>query len=364
MSFWSKLFGGGESGKQAEVSHQLPSSMVAKEFGEVNVKRDGDRVEVLFTILMEPTGSGAEGWQTGVALDASGSMQGVYGKGLEEGTRGSAPASLWQEYQRKGWMQVVEHQGQTFPILNDKAKADLVAKGYFNWSKNLIEPIARQVTAYLAANLDADGGTTVVYWACGEEGKDVDVIGDLTAEDCGHAQFAGPAKVPFGGATHLTPAVKYFADRFADAKNGMYIFITDGELNDLEEVKKYTIKMCREIAAGKRNPLKCVLIGLGDQINEGQMEELDDLDSGTEVDIWDHKIAKEMRAMVEIFAEVVSENQIVAPMAKIFDASGQVAKHFPDGLPAKVSFSMPASSSFFELEVGEDRIRQSVVLPK
>ena len=79
---------------------------------------------------------------------------------------------------------------------------------------------------------------------------------------------------------------------FADARNGMYIFITDGELNDLEEVKRYTVKLCKDIQAGRRNPLKCVLIGLGENINEGQMEELDDLDSGTDVDIWDHKIAR------------------------------------------------------------------------
>ena len=45
---------------------------VAKEFGEVNVKRVKDSLEVLFTVLMEPSGSGAEGWQTGIALDASG----------------------------------------------------------------------------------------------------------------------------------------------------------------------------------------------------------------------------------------------------------------------------------------------------
>jgi hypothetical protein len=94
------------------------------------------------------------------------------------------------------------------------------------------------------------------------------------------------------------------------------------------------------------------------------MEELDDLDTGTGVDIWDHKIAREMRNLIEIFAEVVSENQIVAPTARIFDVNGQVVKHYPDGLPAKVALSMPAASPWFELEVAGKRIRQSVVVPK
>lgn len=358
MSFLKKMFG--QEKIEAVKSHQLPSTMVAKEFGEVNVSRRGGTVEVLFTILMEPTGAASEGWQTGVAIDASGSMQGVFGKDILDGPKGSPPRSLLEEYVRKGWLQFVQHQGQSIPILSIEAKADLVARGHFVWTKNEIEPLARQVTAYLASNLDADGGTTVIYWACGD-GSQIEVIGDLTAEDCERASFKGPTKVDLGSNTILTPAVRYFAERFKDAKNGMYIFITDGELHDLPEVKKYTIELCRTIQAGRRNPLKCVLIGIGDAINEDQMEELDDLDSGTDVDIWDHKIAKDMRALVEIFAEVVSEHQIVAPSARIYDAAGQVVKNFSDGLPAKVTFSMPATSDWFELEVVGKRIRQTVV---
>ena len=236
----------------------------------------------------------------------------------------------------------------------------MVTRGHFTWTKNEIEGLVRRVTGYLAANLDADGGTTVIYWACGPDGDELEELGDLTAEDCGHAQIVGPLKHSFGGATQLAPAVRYFAERFKDAANGIYIFITDGELNDLPEVKRYTIQLCKEISSKLRNPLKCVLIGIGENINEEQMEELDDLDSGTEVDIWDHKIAKDMRALVEIFAEVVSENQIVAPTARLYDANGQVVKNFSDGLPAKVTFALPTSSRFFELEVEGQRIRQAV----
>jgi hypothetical protein len=359
MPFWKNLFGGAEDDK----SHQLPSSMVASEFGEVNVRRKGPSAEILFTILMEPTGAGSEGWQTGVAIDASGSMKGAFGKGLEAGPRGKPPQTLLEDYHRRGWVQLVKQQGETYIIFGNQAEADLVAKGHYVWSRNEIEPLARRMTAYLAANLDADGGTTVIYWACGD-GHQIEEIGDLTAEDCELAPFKGPTKLEFGSGTGLTPAVKYFADRFQDAKNGMYIFITDGELHDLEEVKSYTTYLCRQIQAGRRNPLKCVLIGIGSDINEQQMEELDDLETGTNVDIWDHKIAREMRNLIEIFAEVVSENQIVAPTARIFDANGQVVKNYPDGLPAKVSFSMPSASPWFELEVAGKRIRQSIVVPK
>ena len=361
MGWFKNMFGGGASDSAARSSKQLPSTMVAKEFGEVNVARGRETTEITFTILMEPTGQ--EGWQTGVAVDASGSMQGAFGKGLVDGPKGEPPQRLLQDYQKRSWLQIIEHQGQNYPIFSDDAKADLVQRGHFVWSKNDIEPLVRRVTGYLAANLDADGGTTVIYWACGSDGDELEELGDLTSEDCGHAKITGPTKHPFGGATQLTPAVRYFAERFKDAKNGIYIFITDGELNDLPEVKRYTIQLCKEISTQRRNPLKCVLIGIGENINEEQMEELDDLDSGTKVDLWDHKIAKDMRALVEIFAEVVSENQIVAPSARIFDDHGQVVKNFSDGLPAKVTFSLANTSKFFELEVAGQKIRQPVELP-
>lgn len=362
MSFWNKVFGGGDAKAAAAepASHQLPSQMVAKQFGEVNVRKLNGQWEVSMTILMEPQGKDAEGWQTGVAIDASGSMKGVFGVGIDV-TR-QLPDSLVQSYVQKGLLQFVQHQGQNVPILSDAGERALVQQGYAKWTNNEVEPAARRFTAYLASNLDADGGTTVIYWACGD-GSQMEVIGDYTAEQCEAAPFKGPSKAGFGNRTVLTPAVKYFADRFADAKNGMYVFITDGELHDLEDVKRYTIKLCKDIEAKRRNPLKCVLIGMGSSINEDQMEQLDDLDSGTEVDIWDHKIAKDMRTITEIFAELVSENQIVAPTGRILDASGQVARAYTDGLPAKIEFTMPATSDWFELEVGGERIRQSVIIP-
>src|SRR5262249_15263747 len=148
--------------------------------------------------------------------------------------------------------------------------------------------------------------------------------------------------------------------RFRAARRGMYLFLTDGRIDDLGAVKGYTRQLCEDIHAKRRNMIKCVLIGVGDQIDERQMEELDDLESGTNIDIWDYKIASEMRDVVEIFAEVVNENTIVAPTARILDAGGKLIRQFTDGLPARVSFTMPATSPWFELEVGGERVRQPV----
>src|ERR1700757_2225394 len=237
---------------------------VVEPFGEVNVyPASGGKVRVTATILMEPHKEGA---QTGIALDGSGSMHKLYG--VDDG--GGVLSSL---FARKPQLE------------------------------NVVSPVAQKLCSYLARKIDADGGTTCIYWATGPGGGSIEAVGDLTADQAERHVF-GPPK-DFGTGTQLLPAVRHFEERFRSAPWGFFVFITDGELHDLDEVKHYSVQLARAIATGKRNPVKFVLIGVGPEINESQMVELDDLDSGTDVDLWDHKIAQEMRVVQEIFAEVV-----------------------------------------------------------
>jgi hypothetical protein len=295
---------------------------VVDPFGEVNVHPAGrGKVRVTATILMEPR---REGTQTGIALDGSGSMEALYGSAQS----GGFLASL------------------------------------FGWKKqtaNEVTPVAQKICAYLASKIDADGGTTCIYWATGPGGSRIEVIGDLRAEEAERHVFGPPRE--FGTGTQLLPAVRYFVERFKDAPWGFYVFITDGDLHDLDAVKQYSTWLAREVAAGRRKPLKFVLIGVGDNLNEGQMEELDDLDTGTEVDLWDHKIAAHMRVLQEIFAEVVSKNARVSDKGKVRDSQGRVVKDYSDtGVPAFLEFELPADSPYFVLEVEEQRIQQDVTV--
>jgi len=290
-------------------------------FGEVNVYPQPNGVlRVVATILMEPR---REGTQTGIALDGSGSMSALY---------------------------AVENAG-FFASLFGNAKPPM----------NEITPVAQKICAYLARKLDADGGTTCVYWATGPGGSQIEVIGDLTADQAEKHFFPEPKH--FGTGTQLLPAVEYFVDRFKDAPWGFYVFITDGELHDLDAVKSYSTQLAKEISAGRRKPLKFVLMGVGDSINEGQMEELDDLDTGTEIDLWDHKIAAHMRILQEMFAEVVDKNARVSATGKILDPHDKVIKNYSDtGVPALLEFDMPAGSQYFVLEVEGQRIRQQLAV--
>jgi hypothetical protein len=288
-------------------------------FGEVNVyPAAGGKLRVVATILMEPHREGA---QTGIALDGSGSMHKLYG--IDDGS------------------------GILSSIFGRKEL------------RNEMTPVAQRLCAYLARKIDADGGTTCIYWATGPGGSMIEVIGDLTADQAERHTFGPPRE--FGTGTQLLPAVKYFVERFRTAPWGFYVFITDGELHDLEDVKRYSTQLAREIAAGQRKPVKFVLIGIGPEVNEAQMEELDDLDTGTPIDLWDHKLAAEMRVLQEIFAEVVDKNARVADHGKILDPSGRVVKDFSDtGLPAFLEFEMPAGAEYFTLEVNRQRIHQGL----
>jgi hypothetical protein len=291
---------------------------VVDPFGEVNVHPSGSGgLHVIATILMEPR---KEGTQTGIALDGSASMAKLYG--VTEG--GGFLANLL---------------GLNRPGVNE------------------VTPVAQRLCAYLARKIDADGGTTCIYWATGPGGSLIEEVGDFRAEEAERHTFGPPSD--FGTGTQLLPAVRYFVDRFADAPWGFYVFITDGELHDLEAVEEYTIRLAEDIAGGRRRPLKFVLIGVGPNVNEGQMERLDDLEAP--VDLWDHKLASELRVIQQIFAEVVDKHARVADNGKILDAQGRVVKNYSDtGLPALLEFDVPAGSSHFTLEVNGKQIRQGL----
>jgi hypothetical protein len=284
----------------------LPPDRTVEPFGKVNLRHEPDgRVWVRAYVLMERI---VEGARTGIAIDGSGTMM------------------PWFGVQRKG-------------------------------APNIVSPFVQEMCAYLARKIDATGSTTAIYWATGDSGKDIEEIGTLTADDAVRHSFGGPRH--YGNRTCLLPAIKYFVDHFSSAPWGLYVFISDGRLDDLEDVKACTIQLAREIGSGQRNDLKLVIIGVGRRIDEAQMVELDDLDTGTDLDLWDHKIADNMQHLAEVFTEVVDENVIVAPQGLIKDSAGNVVMDYRDtGVPALLEFVLPSGSTSFTLEIGENAVTQ------
>ncbi len=291
---------------------QLDNALVVVPFGEVNVFDEAAGPRVVATIPMKPA---VENAQTGLAIDGSNSMKQIFGTHVP-------------------------------PLFRDP-------------NANIVQRIGRQLGKYLA-EFDSDGHTTVIYWACGVGGAETQYLGDFDATQVSACNFDEPKRM--GTGTKLLPAVRYFAEeRFRDAPWGIYVFITDGVIEDLEEVKAYSLQIARELSEGTREFIKFVLIGLGHHIDENQMIELDDLDygglelpNGDAIDLWDHTTAAEMRSYDDIFKEVVSENTIIAPSATLVDSKGVPVKplrraSYADGLPALVEFTMSPGANAFTL---------------
>lgn len=334
-------------------NYQVPNSLLHAAFGELNVLPQKDRVEIVLTVMMEPVKEGA---QTGVALDGSASMQLSFGH-VWEFTAKYDNAAV-EALKTKGLAKIVTRDGAEVVESTHQGWDEMIRLGYVAKRPNQIEAISREVIPYLADRIDADGGTTAVYWACGPNGDQVEVIGDLTSATAQSATYPGPKE--WGHKTQLLPALRYFINRFKDAPWGFYVFVTDGRLDDLDAVKQFTAQLAHDIAAKKVNAVKCVLVGVGKDVDESQLEQLDDLPDTLDlpVDIWDHKMAGDWRNFKDIFAEVLDENAIVAPTGKVFDEKGNVAAHFADGVPSLMRFALPAGASQFTLEVADSKITQ------
>lgn len=338
----------------SETNRQLASDVTHEAFGEVNVRRVGNELEVMFTLLMEPD---REGWQTGVALDASASMKELYGQVIDPT---SIPADAMKRLATEGHMHVVTRDGRESKSLKPTAMSKLKEWGVQLARKpNLVQEQARKFLAYFAENVDADGGTTLIYWACGNAGNEYEVVGDFTHVQCAALEIKGPREKKWGDGTYLLPAIQYFVSRFEDADKGMYAFVTDGTINDFEELKGYSVELAKQIGSGRRNPVKFVLIGLGPNVDPVQLAQLDDLETGG-VDLWDYKMAAEIKNVLSIFAEIVGDNMRIPGEGSVV-VDGRTVASFPDGIPCSISFRMPASANEFEFLVNGQSIKQKLI---
>jgi len=287
----------------------LPPAQTVEPFGKVTYRVEPDgRLAVRAYILMERT---IEGARAGIAVDGSGTMM------------------RWFGAQRKG-------------------------------ATNVVSPFVQRMCAYLAQHVAADGQVTAIYWATGDDGRALEEIGTLSAEQSSHFDFSGPRH--YGTFTCLLPALKYYVEKFVTSRWGLYVFVTDGRLDDLEDVKAYTIQLAHSIAQEQRPGLKLVMIGVGGHIDEAQMQALDDLDTGTNVDLWDHKLANTMQHLAEVFTEVVDENMIIAEQGRVLDEQHNVLKDYRDtGLPAVLEFVLPKEAKAFTVEIGGNAVIQKIV---
>jgi hypothetical protein len=226
--------------------------------------------------------------------------------------------------------------------------------------KNLVEPQMQWMLEYLATK-DRDGMLRTAYWATGS-GAEIEVVGDLDGAKAKTYKFPGPRS--YGKATILLPVLRDYVAHIRkeaaerDARRGLAVIITDSQLSDPDDVVAYTKQVAKEIAAGRLPRVNFVFIGVGEQVDEEQMERICHDEYPGVGHLWCHRIADRMEEMAELVAVLVDETMTVAAGGTIFDEKGNVVKAYEGRLPAVLDFEVPTTCKQFTLEVGGQRFDQ------
>lgn len=273
-------------------------------------------------LLHDPT---VEGLDTAIYMDASGSMK--------------------EEY---------EYKQPSRSFLEWLRGAPLKA------ASNQVEPQVQWMLEYLATK-DRNGLLRVAYWACGASGKDVEVVGELKGVDVKQYKFPGASRL--GNYTYLAPALKDYVRYLKaqiphGAKRGLAVLITDGKLHDAEEVEAFSAEVAKEIRAGRLPRINFVLVGVGDNVDEEQLEHIAHAEYPGVGHLWCHRIAQEITQVAELVAVLVDETMTVAAGGTIYDDRGKVLKTYEGRLPAVLEFEVPEGAKSFTLEVNGQRYTQ------
>lgn len=292
-------------------------------FSDLHVEEGNVRA----TLLHDPT---VEGLDVGLYLDGSGSMREEYAYSSDQPRR-----TFWEWLLRKPKPQPTS--GPT----------------------NEVEPQARWMLQYLATK-DRNGILRVAYWACGD-GRGVQVVGDLAGAAVETYTFPGPTTQ--GSSTNLAPAIRdyvgYLKEQVrAGARRGLAVFITDGQLHDADAVTALTGEIAQMVARGQLPRVQFVLVGVGDAIDEEQLERISHAEYPGVGHLWCHRTAKEIQNVAELVAVLVDETMTVAAGGTIYDDKGKVLRAYEGRLPAVLEFKVPEGAKSFTLEVAGQRYTQ------
>jgi hypothetical protein len=91
---------------------------------------------------------------------------------------------------------------------------ELIKEGRMKYSENEVQNFTREALPFLANEMDAEKTTTLIYWACGESGEKIQVVGDIALDQTKTVVCESPDE--WGTGTRLMPAIRYFLDRYRD----------------------------------------------------------------------------------------------------------------------------------------------------
>ncbi len=238
--------------------------------------------------------------------------------------------------------------------------------GPFGGAQNYMQAVARKLGETLTA-VTRTGKVLCLYWAVSPEGNKVEEVGEFDEAGWAGATIAGPTREKWGRGTKLLPALQHGVDKVAAGSDWtLGVVLTDGIIEDEKDCSDYCINLGREIAAGKRKTIKLVLIGLGEEVDEAQLQRFDDMFEGTGIDydLWSHglvaSIQDETDILAVLYGELMNEQTVIAPTGRVEDGAGNVLASWTDGMPGKFRFVLPKGQTQFSVKAQSHTITQSV----
>lgn len=236
----------------------------------------------------------------------------------------------------------------------------------FDTAPNYVQAVARKMGEILTS-VTKNGKVSALYWAVSPDGSKTEMIGELGDTDWLKATISGPKREKWGRGTKLLPAIQYGVEQIAkDADWTMGVIVTDGIIEDEQDCLNYCLSVGKAIADGKRKPIKLVLIGIGQDVDEDQLERFDDMfeGSGIDYDLWSHGMVASMQEEADILAvlygELMDEEVTIAPSGSVEDGSGKVLASWSDGLPGKFRVILPKGQSILVIRTPNGSVEQDL----
>lgn len=226
-------------------------------------------------------------------------------------------------------------------------------------------------TGRTVAGLDSDSGVQVYAWAAGD-GRQVVDLGNFPADKLETLQIKTTDEggaLRLGTGTFLRPALqKMWQEISVDPKADMtyLVLATDGAINDFDDVVRWTTEKAKAIAAKTIKPFKVVLAGF-DNSDAAQLEGLDNLDTGTDVDIFDAQAVDDLEAAAEHLTDEALTSEFKVAEGGYLEANG-VKYPFEGGVPQRIDTKVATGLSAVTLVIQEggtevDRLNINLPVP-
>jgi hypothetical protein len=237
----------------------------------------------------------------------------------------------------------------------------------FGNDPNYVQAVARKIGGILTS-ISKTGNSSAIYWAVSPDGGKIEEIGEFDETGWESASIPGPKKEKWGRGTKLLPAIQYGFERiYKGAIGTMGVIITDGIIEDEKDCMDYCLTIGKSLAGKKPEPFKMVLIGIGEEVDEGQLERFDDMFEGTGIDydLWSHGMASSMEDEADIlgvlYGELMTDETIIAPTGRVENATGKVLVSWTDGMPGKFRFILPKKDTKFIIKTPTKDVAQDIV---